>query len=79
MQYPRHLFMGSMRHPTQNAMSTSFLYGSKCHQRQRRIPRESGPYGTASTLFAYMELTCPPCVHLWGPWKTMFHVMSHKK
>ena len=56
-----------------------FFMGSKCHPRQRRIPRESGPPGTANTTFAYMELTCPPYVCLWGPWKTMFHVMSHKK
>ena len=41
--------------------------------------RESGPPGTANTSFSYMELTCPPRVRLWGPWKTMFHVMSHKK
>ena len=56
-----------------------FFKGSKYHPHQRRIPCESGPPGTASTSFAYMELTCPPCVRLWGPWKTMFHVMSHKK
>ena len=96
MSCPRHFFIGSTRHPTQNAMSTSFVYGvhvsthpkcnihvifmgSKCRPRQWRIPRESGPPGTAITSFAYMELTCPPCVCLWGPWKTMPHVMSHKK
>ena len=27
MKCPRHFFMGSTCHPTQNAMSTSFLYG----------------------------------------------------
>ena len=55
-----------------------FLMGSKCRPRQRRIPRESGLPGTANTSFIYMGLTCPPCVRLWGPWKTMSHVMSHK-
>ena len=79
MQCPRDFFMGSMHHPIQNAMSTSFLCGSKCHPRQWWILCENGPLGTANTSFACMELTCPPCVRLWGPWKNMFHVMSHKK
>ena len=56
-----------------------FFIGFKCHQRQRRIPHESGIPGTANPSFAYRELTCPPGVHIWGPWKTMFHVMSHEK
>ena len=55
------------------------LWGPSVTPCQRQIPRESGPHGTASLSFVYMELTCPPCVHLWGPWKIMFHVISYKK
>ena len=44
-----------------------FEWGPNVTARQRRIPRESGPPGTASPSFAYMELTCPPRVRLWGP------------
>ena len=56
-----------------------FLWGPSVTPYQRRLPRESGPLGTASLSFGYIELTWPPCVRLWGPWKTMFHMMPHKK
>ena len=53
--------------------------GSKCHSCQRQFPHESGPHDTANISLAYMEMTCPPCVRLLGLWKTMIHVMTHKK
>ena len=79
MQCPRHFFMGSMRQPTQMQCLRYFFMGSKYHPRQRRISRESDPPSTANRSFAYMELTSLSCVRLWGPWKTIFRVMSHKK
>ena len=43
------------------------LWGPSVTHANGEIPRESGPHGNANTSFAYMELTCPPCVRPWGP------------
>ena len=63
IQCRRHFFKGSTHHTTQNAISTSFFYRVQVLPRQQ-IPREKRPPGTASTSFAYMEMTCPPCICL---------------
>ena len=79
MQCLHHFLWGPRVIPHKIQCPRHFFMRFRCHPHQQRIPRESAPSGTAGTSFAYMELTCPPCVRLWGPWKTMFHVMSHKK
>lgn len=50
----------------------------KCHPRQQKIWCENGSCGTDNPWIAYIELTYPPRVRLWGPWENMFFVMSHK-
>ena len=56
-----------------------FFMRSNCHPTSATNSTWSGPPGTANPSFAYMELTCQPYLRLWGQWKTIFHVMSHKK
>ena len=70
--------MGFTRHSTQNIMSTSFFMGSKCYPQQRRIPRESGPPGTANTSFTYIELTCPH-VSVSGDHEKPYFIWCHIK